>query len=73
MKQDLHQTAIEQLLQQIPLIERNVWAQQSEQDRERWEKRLRQKEKRFERLIPYSFRRQLKNLCLEVGVSGEFS
>ena len=70
--QNYHQE-IEFILSDLPRLERALMATKEEEKRLQLERSLKTRTKRFERLIPYQFRRQLQNLCLHVGVKGEFS
>ena len=72
MKDDSYRHAIEELLRQIPELERNLSQVAGENERQRLERSLRHREKRLERMIPFQFRLQLRNLCLQAGVQGNF-
>lgn len=72
MEPDKYYDTIEQLLRQIPELERNLLSAQEEKQRINLERTLKLRRKRFEHLIPYQFRRQLLNICRDVGVRGEF-
>ena len=72
MNSDKHHSRIEELLRQIPELERSLSDAQEEQTRIRLERSLKHRRKRFEFLIPYPFRQQLREICKEVGVRGDF-
>lgn len=63
---------IEELLREIPALERDLHAEEVNVNRTRLEKSLRMRLKSFEHLIPFSFRQELRYLCQQAGVSGEF-
>ncbi len=63
---------IEELLREIPCLERTINEESSEERRFSLERSLKARTKRFEHLIPFSFRQELRFLCREVGVNGEF-
>ena len=72
MKPDKHKLSIEQLLQELPSLERNLSATHDPNKRRRIERLLNQRLKRLERLIPYKFRRELGNICAKAGIDGNF-
>ena len=72
MKPDKYALAIEQLLRQIPELERNLSIACNKEDKLSLERSLKHRRKRFEHLIPFSFRIQLRNLCKQAGISGNF-
>lgn len=72
MEPDRYFDNIERLLRQIPELERNLSLAQEEKARINIERSLKNRRKRFEHLIPYQFRRQLRNLCRDAGVRGDF-
>ena len=72
MEPDKYHNTIERLLRQIPELERNLSMAQEEKTRINLERSLKLRRKRFEHLIPYQFRRQLRNLCRDAGVRGDF-
>jgi regulator of replication initiation timing len=67
-----HDHRIEELLRQIPELERSLSSAKEETTRISLEKSLKHRRKRFEFLIPYQFRRQLRNMCKDAGIRGEF-
>lgn len=71
-REDRYIIAIEQILQQIPQLERNLAKTCCENEKRSIEKSLKQREKRFEFLIPYKFRIELQNICHNLGVKGKF-
>ncbi len=72
MRQDSYMKQIEQLLQEIPALERNLGCEEASGDRRKLERALRARNKRFELLIPFSFRQQLRGICRQAGVKGTF-
>lgn len=72
MKDDHYIHVIEELLRQIPELERSLSQVAAESERQRLARSLRHREKRLERMIPFQFRRQLHNMCQQVGVRGNF-
>jgi hypothetical protein len=72
MEPDKHIHTIERLLQQIPELERNLDRAEREEERIRIERSLKHRRKRFEHLIPFRFRLELRRLCQQAGVQGDF-
>lgn len=72
MRQDPYIKQIEQLLQEIPALERDLGCESAEEHRRRLERALRAKNKRFELLIPFSFRQQLRGICRQAGIHAIF-
>lgn len=72
MGQDLHIKRIDELLRDISSLEKRLSQEQREQERQRIERALKLRKKRFEHLIPFPFRRELKIICLSAGVDGRF-
>ena len=70
--EDRYHREIERLLRDIPELERCVSTTDAEERRISFERSLKVRRKRFERLIPYRFRLQLRNVCKQVGVQGDF-
>ncbi len=68
-EQYLH--TIDRLLRELSLLEREV-AHAPANEKVGRERSLKVRTKRFERLIPFQFRLELKNLCREAGVQGDF-
>ena len=62
---------IDRLLRELSSLEREV-ATAPDHERTSRERSLKVRRKRFERLIPYQFRQQLRSLCRDVGVEGDF-
>ncbi|MCB0835937.1 MAG: hypothetical protein KDD99_04675 [Bacteroidetes bacterium] len=72
MKPDKYISSIEQILQQISALERDLTIAPNESERKRIDRLLNQQLKKMERLIPYKFRRELINICQESGIEGNF-
>lgn len=72
MGQDLHIKRIDELLRDISSLEKRLGQTQMEQERLRIERSLKLRKKRFEHLIPFPFRRELKTICLSAGIDGCF-
>ncbi|MEL7535213.1 MAG: hypothetical protein AAFN10_28200 [Bacteroidota bacterium] len=68
MKHDPHLSAIEDLLRSIPELERNLSSTEEENQRRLILRSLRNREKRFDHLIPFRFRLQIHNICKELGI-----
>lgn len=60
--------AIESLLRSIPELERNLCTTEEENRKRNLQRSLRNREKRFDHLIPFRFRLQLHNICKDVGI-----
>lgn len=71
-EQDQYTAAIESILSEIPALERSLENAKNPDHQKRVEKSLKQRNKRFERMISFQFRMKLRNLCREVGVDGHF-
>ncbi|GAB4408537.1 MAG: hypothetical protein OHK0039_11720 [Bacteroidia bacterium] len=72
MKDDSYSRAIDELLREIPALERTLSTTGEDATRQALQRSLNHRLKRFECLIPYRFRLQLQHLCREVGVCGNF-
>ncbi|RMG67839.1 MAG: hypothetical protein D6722_12555 [Bacteroidetes bacterium] len=72
MKDDRYIQAIEEVLRQMAELERHLSEASGEGERQRLTRALRLREKRLERMTPFQFRLQLRNLCLKAGVQGNF-
>lgn len=72
MERDRYRTEIERLLRDIPELERTLSASPPEDERVSCERSLKMRRKRFEHLIPYRFRLELRRLCQQAGVEGDF-
>ncbi|MEZ4829429.1 MAG: hypothetical protein R3C61_24565 [Bacteroidia bacterium] len=70
--EDQYILSIEQLLRQISDLRRELEGEPGADRRRSVERSIRQREKRLERLIPYKFRIELRNICLNLGVTGDF-
>lgn len=71
MGTDKYIRTIDELLREIARLERNLSV--ADGDHKFYIQRtLKNKLKRFEHLIPYKFRMQLKNVCKEAGIQGNF-
>ena len=71
MNTDKYIRSIDELLRQMAQLEKNL--QEAEGEYKFFIQRsLKNKNKRFEHLIPYKFRLQLKNICRDAGVIGQF-
>lgn len=68
MKHDPHLIAIENLLRSIPELERNLSTTVEEDKKRLLQRSLRNREKRFDHLIPFRFRLQIYNICKEKGI-----
>lgn len=68
MKQDPHLLAIENLLRSIPELERNLSTTEEENQKRTLQRSLRNREKRFDHLIPFRFRLQIHNICKDLGI-----
>jgi len=71
MDTDKYIRSIDELLRQIAELERNLLVANGDH-KFFIQRSLKNKHKRFEHLIPFKFRTQLKNLCREEGVMGSF-
>ena len=71
-EQDQYIAAIESILSEIPALERSLENAKNPDHQKRVERSLKQRNKRFERMISFQFRMQLRNICREVGVEGRF-
>lgn len=71
MEADRYIRTIDELLREIAKLERNLLAASGDH-KFFIQRSLKNKQKRFEHLIPYKFRMQLKNICRDAGVSGSF-
>lgn len=72
MNTDLHRQAIEQVLREIPVLERNIGGESCPTAQKQLQRSLNQQQKRFEHMISYQFRMSLRKMCREVGVRGDF-
>ena len=72
MGQDLYMKRIDELLREIPSLERHIDEEQSEERRNSLVRSLKARKKRFEHLIPFAFRQELRCICQRAGVSGSF-
>ncbi len=72
MGQDLHIKRIDELLRDISSLEKRLSQEQKEQERLRIERSLKLRKKRFEHLIPFPFRRELKMICFRAGIESTF-
>lgn len=72
MGQENYMQRIEELLRDMAALERDLPRADDESTRISLERSLKLRKKRFEHLIPFSFRQELRCLCKEVGVTGEF-
>lgn len=71
MNVDKYIQSIDKLLKEIAELERNLSVAEGEH-KFFIQRSLKNRKRRFEHLIPYKFRQQLKNLCKKAGVVGEF-
>ncbi|MDP5170391.1 MAG: hypothetical protein NWR72_09095 [Bacteroidia bacterium] len=70
--QDLYIKRIEELLREIRSLEKDLHEATADQEKDQIIRSLKLKKKRFETLIPFSFRQELRSMCKKVGVRGEF-
>lgn len=72
MGQDLHFKRIDELLSEISSLEKKLTNEQQQQERLRIERSLKLRKKRFEHLIPFPFRRELRMICFRAGIESTF-
>jgi hypothetical protein len=72
MEADKYRSEIERLLRDIPELERILLACLPERERISCERSLKMRTKRFEHMIPYRFRLELRTICQQAGVKGDF-
>lgn len=72
MGQDLHFKRIDELLSEISSLEKKLTNERQQQERLRIERSLKSRKKRFEHLIPFPFKRELKMICLQAGIDSTF-
>ncbi|TAE62045.1 MAG: hypothetical protein EAZ89_00090 [Bacteroidetes bacterium] len=73
MKPDKYTLAVDQLLRQMAELERRASLAEAEEERRQVGRCLEHCHKRFEYLIPFPFRMELRRLCRDAGVQGNFT
>ncbi len=72
MSWEIYSNTINTLLRDIPLLERKMLDAVSPEESQKLHKSLRYREQKLDRLLSYQERWQLRQMCLESGVSGNF-